>query len=520
MSERIQELLNRAQNGDESAMGELQSMFFSEENEDVPQSVIRLGQEYSSKCGYCDTRQGSTSYGMTAESLTVTDYQQMIDRGWRRSGGWMYYPNRKESCCCLYTIRLDVNAFVASRNQHKVINRMNRYLATGVAKQPPIEKTEQAAEKDIKPSVDVKEMMKLIITSLEKVAQKNQELGAFLSTCEENWRDLVKVAPGKMKIPGNFACNIAVVLEGLPVGASDLAGSLCDELMASGVEGCTHENGFVNLQRDKNEPREIENKKKKQKTKEEKPTEKKHELIVQLIDSEFDEEEYQVYKRYQMSVHGDKESKLSEASYTNFLCHSPLIYRLDGKLIAVGVVDVLPSCLSSVYFFYDPDYSFLEWGVFSALSEIDWVKKCGIEGLHHYYMGYYIQTCPKMKYKGQYKPSELLCPYSLTWQPLSQVVQLIEREPHAKLSDVPDFVMDESEIEETKKNVTLLLSGRPVRYKDITKAGKQVLDKILPQIIHRVGPKLSQSLHISRIAYVQLWRYRSKLAIDRQEAIS
>ncbi len=29
-------------------------------------------------------------------------------------------------------------------------------------------------------------------------------------------------------------------------------------------------------------------------------------------------------------------------------------YLLDGKIFCVGVVDLLPNCLSSVYLFYDP----------------------------------------------------------------------------------------------------------------------------------------------------------------------
>lgn len=29
-------------------------------------------------------------------------------------------------------------------------------------------------------------------------------------------------------------------------------------------------------------------------------------------------------------------------------------YWLDEELIAVGVIDILPKCISSVYFFYDP----------------------------------------------------------------------------------------------------------------------------------------------------------------------
>ena len=29
------------------------------------------------------------------------------------------------------------------------------------------------------------------------------------------------------------------------------------------------------------------------------------------------------------------------------------LYRLDGELIAMGVIDILPNCVSSVYFVYD-----------------------------------------------------------------------------------------------------------------------------------------------------------------------
>lgn len=42
-------------------------------------------------------------------------------------------------------------------------------------------------------------------------------------------------------------------------------------------------------------------------------------------------------------------------------------YWIDGKLLAVGVIDILPTCLSSVYFFYDPDYSHLSLGTYGSL---------------------------------------------------------------------------------------------------------------------------------------------------------
>lgn len=45
-------------------------------------------------------------------------------------------------------------------------------------------------------------------------------------------------------------------------------------------------------------------------------------------------------------------------------------YWLDERLIAVGVIDILPKCVSSVYFFYDPEFSFLTLGTYGTLRWI------------------------------------------------------------------------------------------------------------------------------------------------------
>lgn len=38
----------------------------------------------------------------------------------------------------------------------------------------------------------------------------------------------------------------------------------------------------------------------------------------------------------------------------------------------------------------------------------------------YYYMGYYIHSCPKMRYKAHMKPSYLLCPEAYTWHLLDE----------------------------------------------------------------------------------------------------
>jgi arginine-tRNA-protein transferase len=58
------------------------------------------------------------------------------------------------------------------------------------------------------------------------------------------------------------------------------------------------------------------------------------------------------------------------------------LYRIDGKLVAFGVLDMLPNTISSVYFVYDPDaVGKFGMGKVSALRE---VAMC-IEGRYKYY---------------------------------------------------------------------------------------------------------------------------------------
>ncbi|GMH04207.1 hypothetical protein Nepgr_006046 [Nepenthes gracilis] len=90
--------------------------------------VVDVGRRRSS-CGYCKSgRLSSISHGLRAHSLTVDDYQDLLDRGWRRAGSFLYKPEMETTCCPSYTIRLKADDFIPSKEQLRVSRRMQRYL--------------------------------------------------------------------------------------------------------------------------------------------------------------------------------------------------------------------------------------------------------------------------------------------------------------------------------------------------------------------------------------------------------
>ena len=64
----------------------------------------------------------------------------------------------------------------------------------------------------------------------------------------------------------------------------------------------------------------------------------------------------------------------------------------------------------------------MSFGVFPT-----WQARLVSPRLKYYYMGYYIHSCVKMRYKGDYKPSDLLCPETHRWVPLADVIPLLEK---------------------------------------------------------------------------------------------
>lgn len=92
-----------------------------------------------------------------------------------------------------------------------------------------------------------------------------------------------------------------------------------------------------------------------------------HKFEIDLEFDHFSEEKWNVFLAYQMSIHKEPASRCSRESFKRFLCSGlnqttinsqgvtrklgsyHQCYRLDGRLIAVAVLDFLPRGVSSVY---------------------------------------------------------------------------------------------------------------------------------------------------------------------------
>ena len=51
-----------------------------------------------------------------------------------------------------------------------------------------------------------------------------------------------------------------------------------------------------------------------------------------------------------------------------------MYHRIDGKLVAVGIIDICTTVLNSAYFIYDPDYRHYNLGVVGAVIEIEYMR--------------------------------------------------------------------------------------------------------------------------------------------------
>jgi len=357
-------------------------------------------------CGYCKGK-GSLSDGVWGHVLSPYDYQDLIDRGWRRSGKYIYKPQMDKTCCPQFTIRCDVENHHFSKSHKTTLYNMRKRLNQGEKDSGVKMKTTKSIADDPNNSriIDLEQRKKEDLEGSEKARHKRQ------------LRRITKGLPVHKGVLRDPPKHIEQRLEeGLKLrrknettftlsGAND-ANALEIELVCIGSER----------------------------------------------DLETQDESHEVYKKYQVSIHKDDPDDVAKKQWKRFLLDNPFRekgksdhssglklglyhcqYRLNDKLIAVGVLDFLSESISSVYFYYDAEYESLNLGTYSALVEIYLSRFYRFEW---YYMGYYIHSCKKMRYKRNFRPSYLACPKSFEWLPITKsICDLLDKDSHSRLSD-------------------------------------------------------------------------------------
>ncbi|XP_052428829.1 arginyl-tRNA--protein transferase 1 isoform X8 [Carassius gibelio] len=291
-------------------------------------SIVELkGVKFGYRCGYCGNAGGKASYGMWSHTMTVQDYQDLIDRGWRRSGKYVYKPLMNKTCCPQYTIRCHALSFHPSKTHKKTLKKVNRFLSKG---EMPVEKHDEGREGEPMDSVHEEgvqpppqDPLKIDHSDVQDISP-SPDTDTANSAAPTTPRDdaekttAVTPKPGKGADPNRPLCRKAKDLR--KERRLQKEQQKQQEAVSSSVNPSPAKSSS-------NQPKSLE-----EFITESLPNDPLHRLEVRLVRSNppspqfkasFDAS-YQVYKLYQMTIHKDPPDKPTESQFKRFLCDSPL----------------------------------------------------------------------------------------------------------------------------------------------------------------------------------------------------
>ncbi|XP_062071021.1 arginyl-tRNA--protein transferase 1 isoform X7 [Lepus europaeus] len=342
------------------------------------------------RCGYCKNESGSRSNGMWAHSLTARDYQDLIDRGWRRSGKYVYKPVMHQTCCPQYTIRCRPLQFQPSKSHKKVLKKMLKFLAKGEisrgnCEDEPMDSTmEDAVAGDFAliNKLDIKCDLKTLSDDF-KQSLESEEKKKGKNVKKEDSNELIQSQGIEEKLgSGEPSCSVRVHTAPKPGKGADLSKPPCRKAkeirkerkrlklmqQSPAGEGVPAQGQPLPLFPPKaksNQPKSLE-----ELIFETLPENASHKLEVRLVPVSFEDPEFQssfsqsfsLYVKYQMTIHQDPPDECGKTEFTRFLCSSPLEgqYRPSDLLcpetyVWVPIEQCLPSLETTKYCRFNQD---------------------------------------------------------------------------------------------------------------------------------------------------------------------
>ncbi len=474
---------------------------------------------HSYKCGYCKSPDTSMTQGVWAYKMSSRDFQDLVDRGFQRSGKYVYRPVMQRTCCPQYVIRLDATKFHMSKAQRKTVKKMKRYIVNGLTS--AVSKTEPAAS-----GISAGEGSGEHTTPMEAEGSRGSMEGE-IRPVKADTTDVVASQP--LSAPGNPELRVhdpndtnnlheyddqtssstesKHTQEGYATVGKDLPVPAVSQQDKSTYSGKSHAEKHTKVPMklvrkgagpDPTKPlcRKAKIMRRERKAQKQQQEGKLCENAVSVCNSspplqpfkenleellaiphamnnahqfstrlvccsprceKFEQtfhESYTVFQKFQMQIHKEKPEDCAERHFTEFLVDSPLRmedsppgmpgygsyhlqYLISGRIFAVGVLDILPRGVVCEYLYYDPAYRFIAPGVYTALQEIMLTQKYYQHNsdMMFYYMGFYVQSCPKMNYKARYAASSLLCPETYHYVPIESCIPKLLISEYSRLAD-------------------------------------------------------------------------------------
>jgi len=134
-------------------------------------------------------------------------------------------------------------------------------------------------------------------------------------------------------------------------------------------------------------------------------------LAVTHIDPPPRQEHFALYARYICRRHADGSMFPPVAEDLRSLIGPPWArtqitgFTLGGRLVAVAVNDAVTDGMSAVYSFFEPDLARRSLGKFMILWQLEQLRQG--RGVY-FYLGFTVRDCPKMDYKEEFRPHEIL----------------------------------------------------------------------------------------------------------------
>ena len=486
-----------------------------------------------STCAYCCNPRGDRYGYFLCSRMSPQLLDLLMENGWWRTGKVLFKPCFPLVCCPGYALRLPISEFVLKKKHRRVIRRWAQFLRHGDSRWENRHRltsfSDQTTEvKDCSTMEEEAGLVQVAVASVgvEKVEVERREVvmaaerssasretttteeersDVSQSTSQPQERQRRKPTPGRGADPN------------LP--PSRKAKAMREERRRRRLETAGKEDAAPHTRTP--QPPSLHNLLSDHRLAETATPDFRHRLSVKLLGCNPCHPDlvatlnkaYDLYNKFQESVHSGKTRFRSVEEFRWGFMTSPIVnptthlegsyhmhYYLDDELIMISILDILPKYLVSIYFIYDPAIRFMTPGIYTVLVEMDLVQQLQNQSgprPQYYALGYY--NChPKVSYKDQFKPQEVLCNETHVFVRMDTVTEKLSKMAYTRLAT--DNVQEKSGRTAPLDNVMINYGVQriiPLQYRFLSARAQRYFEPKLRELVSETGLEAAEQMVVS-----------------------